>query len=381
MLPSTCRGKSVCTKKIFTGRFLIFCLLTLTTVVYGLILLIKPNILSSFKTATNINCGSSCCLASTKKYFCGSSNVTNGSSACPNSRLDNIDFKNNEINSQRDEERAFFLETSGSGTLNFRQACSVESLALHNTNLTVNVLFVGRKDNTSLILQTLKENYNNINFIRINLDNYIARTPLENWYLGNEWNTGPFKVSHLSDGLRFLTLYKYGGYYFDLDVISVNTVTYYRNFVVAEDDDYLGSSVMHADFKNPLMQLAIQDFVANYRSDDAGYNGPGLLLRVLKKLCNVLDVQSMDYISCRGINVLHYSSFYPVHCSETEELLIHRWPNETAKPTWLTQKVIGVHTWNRLTYNKPIYKKSTQYYSWLTRVNCPLIFGIADDVF
>ena len=43
-------------------------------------------------------------------------------------------------------ENAFFLETSGSGTLTIRQACSVESLAYHNPNLNVNVLFMMKHD-------------------------------------------------------------------------------------------------------------------------------------------------------------------------------------------------------------------------------------------
>jgi lactosylceramide 4-alpha-galactosyltransferase len=41
-----------------------------------------------------------------------------------------------------DGSNAFFIETSGSGGLNIHQACAAESLAFHNPNLTVNVLFM-----------------------------------------------------------------------------------------------------------------------------------------------------------------------------------------------------------------------------------------------
>jgi lactosylceramide 4-alpha-galactosyltransferase len=125
---------------------------------------------------------------------------------------------------------------------------------------------MGGRINTSLVtLQELKEKYDNIHLISFNLDDYMAGTPLEYWYHCNGWRDGPFHVSHLSDGLRFLTLHKYGGYYFDLDVISVRPVTDLRNFVAAESDDYLGSGVLHAEFKNPVMELAVKDFAANYR--------------------------------------------------------------------------------------------------------------------
>jgi lactosylceramide 4-alpha-galactosyltransferase len=90
----------------------------------------------------------------------------------------------------------------------------------------------------------------------------------------------------------------------------------------------------------------------------------------------------MDYVRCNGFNVLHYSSFYLVDCSKAaEEFIIHRLVNKTGKPNWLTDQVVGVHTWNKLKYNKPIYKNSSQYYAWLARTNYPAMFSIAPEVF
>jgi hypothetical protein len=61
----------------------------------------------------------------------------------------------------------FFIETSGSGDLSFRQACAVESLAFHNPNLTVYVLFVNVKINSSVsTLNVLKKEYENIRLIK-----------------------------------------------------------------------------------------------------------------------------------------------------------------------------------------------------------------------
>nr|CAH0103547.1 unnamed protein product [Daphnia galeata] len=184
----------------------------------------------------------------------------------------------------------------------------------------------------------MKEKYDNIHLISTRLDNYMTGTALE-------------------DGLRILTLNKYGEYFFDLDVISVRPVTDFRNFIAAESDDCLGSGVIHADFKHPIMELAVKDFATNYRAHVWGHNGPALLLRVLKSWCNADYLEMMDYVnvSCNGFNVLHYSSFYLVDYSEAaEEFFIHRLANKTGKPISLTDQVVGVHTWNKLTYNKPI---------------------------
>jgi lactosylceramide 4-alpha-galactosyltransferase len=101
--------------------------------------------------------------------------------------------------------------------------------------------------------------------IGVDLDEYLAGTALEKWYHCTDWRKGPYHVSHLSDGLRFLTLNKYGGYYFDLDVLMVKPVTYYRNFVSSPSGYSIASNSIHADLGNPVMEMAVKNFVSSYR--------------------------------------------------------------------------------------------------------------------
>lgn len=207
-----------------------------------------------------------CCLSVDRpKDICGRPNCT---SPCLQKGRFTATLENDSVKfCSEKKEGAFFLETSLSGSLNFRQACSVESLSLHNPNLTVNVLFVDAPiSNSATTLLKLREKYSNIRLVSISLDEYVAGTPLEHWYHCTAWRKGPFHVSHLSDGLRFLTLHKYGGYYFDLDVIVVQPVTYYRNFVgAASDGKYVASGVIHADCGNEIINLAVKEFASNYR--------------------------------------------------------------------------------------------------------------------
>ena len=164
-------------------------------------------------------------------------------------------------------DKAFFIETTGSrNSLDFRQSCAVESLALVNPNLTVHLLMTGSEVNTSTATMKVLSGYGNVKVTRIRLGDYIAGTPLASWYFCTDWFRGWYAVSHLSDGLRFLTLAKYGGYYFDLDVIHMKPVTAFRNFVVAEDNLKVGSSVIHADRQHPFIHKAVQGFHADYKS-------------------------------------------------------------------------------------------------------------------
>ncbi|KAI9559844.1 hypothetical protein GHT06_013851 [Daphnia sinensis] len=261
-------------------------------------------------------------------------------------------------------DKAFVWETAGNDTLDIRQACALESLALHNPSVTVYMLFSKERVNgSSITLRTLSENYKNIRIVGINMDSFMTGSPLEHWYKFTDWRKGPFNISHFSDALRFATLSKYGGYYFDLDIIHLQPVTYYRNFFATEDGIIVSAGAIHADYGHPIMQLAISDFVVNYRPDVWGHNGPALLGRVITKC------------------VLPNASFYPVHYPRWREFFHQRAPNDTMKPDWLTREVIGLHVWNKISCKEPVYRNSTQYYTQLARAHCPAIFSIAPDVF
>lgn len=166
---------------------------------------------------------------------------------------------------RRDQEKAFFHETSGVRALDFRQACSVESLAIMNPHLTVILLMSGKDiDWNSTTMKTLG-NYENIKIYNINLGDYFIHSPFRQWYFCSTWNYGSFAVSHLSDALRFLTLYNYGGYYFDLDIITVQPVTHYRNFIVAENEKNLAAGALHVDYLHPVIRMAVEEFRETYR--------------------------------------------------------------------------------------------------------------------
>lgn len=163
--------------------------------------------------------------------------------------------------------KAFFLETSGANQLDYRQSCAVESLALMNPNMTIHLLMTGDVNSSASTIRTLSAAYPNLHITKILLGEFILHTPLSHWYFCTTWNYGPWAVPHLSDGLRLLTLFKYGGYYFDLDVIQLRPISVMQtNFVVAEDGKKVGNTVLHFDHKKqPLIRLALEEFYFNYR--------------------------------------------------------------------------------------------------------------------
>ena len=123
----------------------------------------------------------------------------------------------------------FFHETScassvqGGIVLTARQACAVESAAKMNPEMDVYLLFtapinLGNATVKSKIVSQLLS-YPNVHVRHLNFERYFVGSPLEEWYKEGALKASRWPRSHASDVLRFLTLWKYGGTYLDLDVV------------------------------------------------------------------------------------------------------------------------------------------------------------------
>jgi hypothetical protein len=112
---------------------------------------------------------------------------------------------------------------SGPGlSLHKRQACVIESAAKMNPDYKVYLLYScpinGRLEDSSEYVQTIFT-YPNVKLWKLNIARHFSKTPLEKWNFRAAINSSAWPKEHSSDVLRFLTLWKYGGTYLDLDVI------------------------------------------------------------------------------------------------------------------------------------------------------------------
>lgn len=188
----------------------------------------------------------------------------------------------------------FFHETSCFGEeglkLNARQACAVESAARMNPSMTVFLLFVSKSEFSNSTREIIRQllNYRNIKIRHIKPDNYVKKTPLEAWYAKGELKKSRWPNSHMSDVLRYLTLWKYGGIYLDLDVVVTTSLEDLTNFAGAEDWDDVAAGVIGFDMSELGRRIAdacVLDLKKNFRGDLWGNNGPGVITRTLQKLC------------------------------------------------------------------------------------------------
>lgn len=142
-------------------------------------------------------------------------------------------------------ESIFFIETScksrlnGSINLSGRQACAVESAALNNPSREVVVLVaapapINVSSEAGKYLPALL-GYKNIKIYSMNVERYVKDTPVEElWRSGRlyESDDSKWRVAHLSDVMRYTTLWKYGGIYMDMDMYTTHSFNSETNFCI-----------------------------------------------------------------------------------------------------------------------------------------------------
>lgn len=88
--------------------------------------------------------------------------------------------------------------------------------------------------------------YRNVEFKYVNIKDFAKNTPLERWILSDKLSHSKFAVSHTSDVLRYLLLYKYSGLYLDMDVIVTSPFGQinFENFACSESSEHLNGAIL-----------------------------------------------------------------------------------------------------------------------------------------
>lgn len=281
----------------------------------------------------------------------------------------------------------FFHETSCFGeeglVLNARQACAVESAARMNPTMTVYLLFVSKSDFSNGTREIVRHllNYRNVKIRHIYTERYVKGTPLEAWYNSGILKKSHWPVSHMSDMLRYLTLWKYGGIYLDLDVVVTSSLENLTNFAGAEDWDDIAAGVIgfdRSELGRRVADACVRDLKKNFRGNVWGYNGPGVITRTLQKLCSTVHVRDMTPSRCRGFTVYPPSIFYPIHYKKWKKYFETEGSNATLK---ILSKAKAIHVWNKLSKDEQVRVNSNVPYAVIARNYCPYVFNNCGKIF
>jgi lactosylceramide 4-alpha-galactosyltransferase len=103
-----------------------------------------------------------------------------------------------------------------------RQACAIESAAKMNPDASVHLLYscsVNGGITASRRYVKVLFRYPNVKIWQLDIPQFLAGTVLQEWDFKGHLEESKWPVEHSSDVLRYVSLFKYGGTYLDLDVI------------------------------------------------------------------------------------------------------------------------------------------------------------------
>lgn len=102
-------------------------------------------------------------------------------------------------------------------------------------------------ESVSPIIKALQQ-YSNIHFNFINISSYAQDTPLESFIKIGKLDRSKYFNSHLSDVLRYLSLWKFGGTYLDLDVIVLKPLdSIPANYAGSESENFVAAGIINLE--------------------------------------------------------------------------------------------------------------------------------------
>ncbi|XP_069685756.1 lactosylceramide 4-alpha-galactosyltransferase-like [Periplaneta americana] len=269
--------------------------------------------------------------------------------------------------------------------LNQRQACTVESAAMMNPDATVYLLYTcpinGQLGESSTYVTELFT-YPNVRIWQLDIPSFLRDTPLRDWDFREHLGASNWPVEHASDVLRFVSLWKYGGTYLDLDVLVLKSLQDLQtDFVVKESNDFLASCVLRFGIEGigqAITEKCVNEILTNFRGDRWTHNGPNLVSRVLKEVCDTTKIPEMSAERCQGLEVLSEQHFVPLQYLKWRRMFVS---TDYIRTLDGMKHSYGVHLWNSLSRHVPLVLNSKTPYELLAHNFCPLVFSHISDHF
>lgn len=171
------------------------------------------------------------------------------------------------------------------------------------------------------------------------------------------------------------------------------------NFAGAESSNYIAAGIISLDKKevgpviaemlleyvfyfkmeeNVKIIVYFRDFKLNFNGMEWGNNGPGVITRVLHKLCQTRDPRNMMADRCRGFRVLPIDKCYAVGWQNWRQFFSK---NNSQEVLHKVHDSIIVHVWNKHSSKEIIIKGDDSAYDKLAKQFCPKVYATKDSQF
>lgn len=283
------------------------------------------------------------------------------------------------------DKNIFLMDTACNSNPKYRVWCSVESWAKQHPNRQVWFLFTAGGMAEAELPHILLHRYPNLHVVDVDLEELFRGSPLVPLFNSRKWSReDTWPVELLSDMLRVLVLWRWGGVYSDTDVLSIRPFTLPFNALGFENPHQIGSAFYSFHAQNPMLLDLMEDMQENFDPRQWGSIGPLAISRVVEQTCkkNLKELSEKAPTKCPGnLMLFPRRSFYPIPYPAYGKFFN---PGEGKDFDKMFNETFTLHLWNKMSKGTEMKVNSSSIYEVAARKVCPLTFQIAtaeSDVF
>ena len=102
----------------------------------------------------------------------------------------------------------------------------------------------------------------------------MKNTPIEDLYNLPEYKSSPNRMTHLSDSLRLVLIYKFGGFYSDIDMIVIKDMSHLKNVFANIGPRHIPNGEFQLQKNHRIMLPILTKIKENYKGGGRTEIGP-----------------------------------------------------------------------------------------------------------
>ncbi|XP_042859246.1 lactosylceramide 4-alpha-galactosyltransferase-like [Penaeus japonicus] len=279
------------------------------------------------------------------------------------------------------DNNVFLVESACKSTPTYRAWCAVESFARENPKAEVwYVMTTSAVNNTNGLPGRLLDHYPNLHVVSADLDMVFNNTLLEEFFTSGAWyrNT-PWPMIQISDLLRVLLVWRYGGFYSDTDTVCLKSISPLKNVIVTStgDRNHIANGVFHFTNRHEFITFIMSTMTKMYSPRAWGSMGPNTFNRCTREYCKLPNLQSLfpkereDPIKCGNITVLPEYYLLPYPWNQYRKIFREGgWKNFIATH----KKTYAIHAYGKVNGGMLIKVGSNSIYEGASRTFCPISY-------
>jgi hypothetical protein len=249
--------------------------------------------------------------------------------------------------------RVIFFVHVGDKQLSPIYCCAVLSASRHNPDAVI-IVYMENKTASWPHHRRCYGGQHNVKTFEYSLRRLFSGTLLSGWY--KKILTGGFgpgnTMQNIANAARLALIYKKGGMYLDMDIITLasyagmpvnivgaqgwgykytqkaggglsvlETILGIRCWHDVDNTCCLNNAAMSFEPQHPFLHAYIREFVANFRNNKWGWNGPDRISDTCRKYkCDMTSTFWGEKMSdvCAGVQAVHDETFTPIHYSKAK---------------------------------------------------------------